>query len=134
MKSSAPDSTAAARTSSSGASGSPSRMLSRTVPRRSVGCWGTHASWRRQSANRKGRHVGTANRDPTLGGIGETEQERGEGGLPRAARTDERHGLARRELEVDAVEDAARARGIRERDVLECDRVIGRAQRGGAST
>ena len=50
MNASAPARRAASRTASKGADGRPSRMLSRTDPRKSVGRCGTHATDRRHAA------------------------------------------------------------------------------------
>ena len=95
--------------------GRPRLMLSATLPRTSVGCWGTHATSARQSVDPAAGEVDAADRDAAGRRLQEAEQQRRHGALAGAALPDERDGLAGRQLEVEPVEDAGRGAPDRRR-------------------
>ena len=131
--SSAPASSAAARTPRRPPWRRPSRMLSATVPRKIVGCCGTQAIWARQAAeSHAARSIVPAVTRPRVGSK-RAKQERRDRALASSARADEGHRLSGRELEVDPVEHGALACGVGERDPFEPHGHVARARgRGGA--
>ncbi len=87
--------------------GEPSRTASATLPGSSSGRCGTHASRRRQAAASTRGEIDAVDGRPAFVGVDEAEQEREQGRLAGAARPDDRDPLARLQLELDAVENAA---------------------------
>ena len=114
----------------SAAVGSPSRMLSATVPRKSVGCCGTHASCERHAAASQ-----SARSTPptvTRPAVGSPRRRRSEATvlLPPPLGPTSATVSPGGELEVDADSSTApAARRVRERDALEPDRRVARARR-----
>ena len=126
-KASAPARTAAARTSASVASGSPSRMLSATVPRKIVGRCGTHAS---ATARPSSRAVGEV--DPADRRCGRPSARRGRAGARRACSCPRRSRRRAatvspgRDRQLELVEHRALPRRVGERDALEPHRRLSR--------
>ena len=107
----------ASRTAASGAAASPRRMLSATVPRKSVGRWAPTRPGpaRRPGRSRRGRRR-RRSRARRWARPGAGAARRSCSSPPARAR--ERDRLARLELEVE-VGDHRRGRGVREGDALE---------------
>ena len=102
--------------------GRPRRMLSATLPRTSAGCWGTHATSARQSSARQpARSTPPTVTRPAVGSRNPSSSA-ATVLLPAPLSPDERHGLARRQLEVEPVEDEAGTRRIGEGDALQAHR------------
>ena len=109
--------------------GSPSRMLSATVPRKSVGRCGTQAICVRQAAASQAARSTLPRAGGRASGSARRRSSEAIVLLPAPLVADERDRLARRELEVDAVEHEPPARRVGERDALEPDGSDARARR-----
>ena len=119
MNSSAPASAAAARTASGDASGSPSRMLSATLARNSVGCWGTQATRRRHASSRHSDRSTSPTVIRPLVGDSSPSSIAATVLLPAPLSPTSGHELAGRQLEVEPIEHRDRTGRVRERDSLE---------------
>ena len=77
-------------------------MLSRSVPVNRKASCGTTPSWRRKAAQVEVAHVEPVDGHPARGGVVEPGHQLHEGGLARPGLADERHRLARGDVQVDA--------------------------------
>ena len=104
----------------SDASGSPSRMLSATLPRRSVGCWGTQATSAPPGVGAAVREVDAADGDAARpSASAKPSSSAATVLLPAPLSPTSATVSPGAQLEVEPVEDAARARRIGEDDALQ---------------
>ena len=122
---------AAASTASCGASGSPNAMLSRTdAEKRNGSCEMTPISRRSERRSTSRTSMPSTSTRPAVDVV-EPRHERGERRLPGAGPADERDRAARRDLEVDVLEDEPTGL-VAEVDALEADLRRARAASGSA--